>query len=438
MRKWAVRAITPPPSEEVNVARPEVGKKVDNQAIKGEELDLKKDSATATDTISAIIPKAASPSPRTVIEATEPTTQRQNAQSCNAQPTLEQSTAAISAPETKEESGPQSKEVPPLKLREKRPMSPGLASRLDRPLSQPAPRDTRPRGGRTPPPRQRPSRRSPSPDGQRKRTAPQAGASLAERMGGGQPSLLSRLGENGRREGQNEGRPPKRSRKDETGQRDQHQDDMQVDHPELSRRLQGTTRSRSRTPPSASRGIAIFGASRNSGAAATFNDRNEDVKPATSIGERLNGSVSQEQSSQRPSDTVGSEVTADKGSHATAQDTTTSSSNGAPARPAGFASLPPRPPVIVPPHDFSNRGPPPRGGSSTPNPVLLDSYRPGDRPGPPPRRPSSRGPPVSDSYSLPPSKEGPILDRYVPRREPPPGRSSRVSSIFVSLNAAYR
>jgi hypothetical protein len=209
----------------------------------------------------------------------------------------------------------------------------------------------------------------------------------------------------------------KRSKQEGSSSNPRDAGDMQVDAPtELSRRLQ-EPRSRSRSPPP-SRGIAIFGASRNNGTATAT--RAEDSTAVAASDENTKRIDSQDQARTRSPKLVGAEVAiGDTISDAKPRDTSSTASNGLPARPAGFASLPPKPVDVVPPPDFSRA--PLRSGSSGPGPALLDSYRPG----PPPRRPSSRGPPLLDTYQPPPPKEPPILDRYVPRRAPS-GRGSRV------------
>lgn len=440
MRKWAVRALTPPtaadeaqvPSisteQKAEASLPATGKP-DSQS--GAQAEVTRNKQATTPTPSGV--ESGQLNKKAGTEEESKQAQRVDSESIARQPAENRS-----KPDDKAEKRSEVTNGPPPIKREKRPESPGLASRLDRPLSQPAPREPRPRRGRTPPAMQS-SRRSPSPDAQRKRPASQHGPSLAERMGGGQrgeTSLLSRMGENGkadnnrRRDPPSDGRPPKRSKKDDVKDSGRDSADMQIDSDQLASRVQAP-RSRSQSPPANSRGIAILGASRNRPSAPSGGS--ESTKPAATNTPKEEESAQQRVLPQGTSSLIGSEVTEGKSDDANTKDTSTVSSNGLPPRPAGFASLPPKPPVVVPPPSFTTRGPP-RGGSSTPNPALLDSYRPG----PPPRRPSSRGLPAQESYQPGPPKDAPFIDRYVPRREPPPTRGPRVSGIQPMLFlAAY-
>lgn len=424
MRKWAVRTITPPAAEDPIVTR------LDDSAA---ALPARP-SDDVNDRRPALAGKERSGDSR---PATVPVAQEK-------QDTEEPARSAASQPATVAKPVEEAAPVFP-RPREKRVISPGLASRLDQPLSQPPVKDTRRRAGRTPPPPvARPARRSPSPDSQRKRPA-QGGSSLVDRMGGGQPSLLSRMVEGGDRNG---GRPVKRSKREDYPRDSRDNGAMDVDaSADLARRLTGS-RSRSRSPPpdrGEDRGIAIFGASRGNGPDGS--DRAEDrsrndveqnlpidrvtlqessgSKEGISFLRRADSSA--QRSRERSPRLVGEEVkTQPETSQKSSSSINISASNGLPPRPSGFASLPPRPSTIIPPPDM--RPPSARGGSSTPNPALLDSYRPG----PPERRHSSRGPPPADPYYPPsPAKEAPILDRYVPRRAPVPGKPSRVSSKWL-------
>lgn len=428
MRKWAVRAITPPVAAGDASASPE---KLEHRAEvptptaqKGNGVSESR-TATAQDTRSEVS-AASTTVPEQEPKAEGGPTKMQHELSLGSEYPARQP-ARGSSESGEKQSEPAGAPPPPIK-REKRPESPGLASRLDRPLSQPTPRDARIRRGRTPPPTWS-SRRSPSPDAQRRRPAAQPGPSLAERMGGGQrgePSLLSRLGQNGK--GDNnwtrappiESRPSKRSKKDDTEYLDQRSEDFQKDADQLSRRIQAP-RSRSQSPNRGSQGITIMGAGRSRLPPPSLERR--VAEGDSSMGRNTNDAY-QGRSTQQSYDLIGTEVTAELSVGAKPGNTSVPSSNGLTPRPAGFASLPPRPPVVVPPPDYSTVRSQHRGGSTTPNPALLDSYRPG----PPPRRPSSRGPPVLDSYQPAPAKEALVLDRYVPGREPLPSRGARPRS----------
>lgn len=401
MRKWAVKAVTPPQQEEG--APSAVDDRSENTA-----------AAPSNNKATTNNERASGPDTKVDIETSETAFKTET-------PSVQQQAEPSSTAEAKAEE----KDIVVFpRPREKRVISPGLASRLDQPLSQPPPRDTRRRGGRpSPPPSSRPFRRSPSPDPQRRRLGAPSGSTLADRMGDGPRSLLSRMGDGGDRI---EDRPAKRSRQE--GRNGSSAMDMDVDSPaDLSDRLRGP-RPRSQSPPPSGRGISIFGASKTQSNADGEGDvsrslhvervklhdngngtspllRIADAEPDSSSRYRDRAQVSQERSPDpsRADQAVPAE--------STQKSISTAQSNGLPPRPTGFASLPPKPSVIVPPPDM--RGPPRREPSSS-NTVLLDSYRPGQ----PDRRPSSRGPPVS--------KEPPELDRYVPRRLPPSGRGPRV------------
>lgn len=430
MRKWAVRALTPPTASD-EAAVPQKTSEQEAESQPSTEGETGQGQAQVGDMRSV---KADLPLPSSAKLDGTLTNAAYAEKSTEAQPVESDSMSgqpSVDPPkpnDTADKRSEASTNPPPIK-REKRPESPGLASRLDRPLSQPTSREARSRRGRTPPPIQS-SRRSPSPDIQRKRSVLQPGPSLADRMTGGragETSLLSRLDNNGksdnnrRREPPQDSRPLKRSKKDENKDSMRNSGEMQVDSDQLANRVQAS-RARSQSPPPSSRGIAILGASRNRPAAPSGEPEKMNVTAASNA--RPDKGAQEREALKAGPGMVASEAPQGTPEEPKPKDTSTASSNGLPARPAGFASLPPKPPVVVPPPSFTTRGPP-RGGSSTPNPALLDSYRPG----PPPRRSSARGPPPLDPYQSAPPKDAPLIDRYVPRRDPPPAHGPRVSCI---------